>query len=326
MSGGTSSKTDKVRVAFVGAGTWANTVHYPSLASLEDVQVAAVCDLDQGRLHETADTYSIEGRFTDYRKMIEQTAPDGVYVVGPPHHMFDIWMWCLSHGVNLFIEKPMGLTWHQAQMLAELVEVKGVITQVGHQRRSAPLLQDMRRRCLERGAITHAVCEFYKCDMSPQYSASDHLHDDCTHSVDTVRWMCGGAVTDVESRCKRVGTPDVNWVMATLHFDSGSTGVVLNSWSSGRRVFRVQMHAPGVYVDAEVEGKAYLYADGDYEGVEYDTRRVAGSEELFVFGGFQQKSREFIDSLKRGEELTSSPFRETLETMRIVERIVAGTV
>ena len=44
----------KVRVAMVGAGGMANGVHYPSLASFDDVEIAAICDLDEKRLNETA--------------------------------------------------------------------------------------------------------------------------------------------------------------------------------------------------------------------------------------------------------------------------------
>lgn len=85
----------KVRVAMVGAGGMANSVHYPSLASFDDVEMAAVCDLDATRLQTTADRYEIEHRYSDYRRMVEEIAPDAVYVIGQPHLMFDIWVWML---------------------------------------------------------------------------------------------------------------------------------------------------------------------------------------------------------------------------------------
>jgi predicted dehydrogenase len=320
----------KVRIAIVGAGMMATRVHYPSLTSFEDVEIVGVAELLPDRLAAAGENFGIpeaaryECRFdTDYREMIEKTAPDGVYVIGQPHIIYDIWIWCLEHGLNLYIEKPMGITLHQAQMLAHLEEEKGVITQVSHQRRSCPLLVKMKEECLKRGPITHSICQFYKCDITPFRHARDRMLDDGTHAIDTVRWMCGGEVERVESECKRIGTPDINWIGVTMHFDNGSTGYAILSWSSGRRVFRVEMHAPGIYTDAEVENRAYLYADGDYEGVLYDTKEVAGSEELYVFGGFQTKNREFIDSLKTGEHLTSSPFSDCVKTMEIVDHVLA---
>jgi len=317
---------EKVRVAMIGAGDMANKVHYPSLASFDDVEFAAICDLDNGRMNATADRYGIVKRYADYRRMIEDLEPDAVYAIGQPHLMYDVWVWCLENRRNLFIEKPMGLTLHQARSLEYLAGKHGCITQVGFQRRSCPLLVNMREACLKKGPIVHAACEFYKCATTPFLGSRDHTMDDCVHSIDTVRWMCGGEVVEVQSRCRRVGVPNINWIGATLHFDNGSTGFIINSWSSGRRVFRVQMHAPGICTDAEVEGKAILYADGDYAGVEYDTRAVAGSEELFVYGGFRAKNREFIDSVKIGSETTSSPFRDAVKTMEVAEKILARDV
>lgn len=59
----------------------------------------------------------------------------------------------------------------------------------------------------------------------------------------------GGEVVKVDSCFKRIGTPDINWVQSTLQFDNGATGVVINSWASGRRVFRTEIHCPGAYAD-----------------------------------------------------------------------------
>ena len=314
---------DSVKIAMVGAGGMANNVHYPSLASFDDVVIAGICDLDTERMNQTADKYGIENRFGNYRTMVEEVAPDGVYVIGQPHYMYDIWVWCLREGLNLYIEKPLGLNWHQAQMLTDLAESKGAITQVSHQRRSSPLLKKMREACAERGTITHAVCEFYKSDIKARHDARDHILDDSTHAIDTVRWMCGGEVVDIESRCKRIGVPDINWIGATLHFDNGSTGYVLNSWASGRRVFRVQMHAPNIYCDAEVEKGATLYKDGDYDGESFDVFEVAGGTERWEAFGFRDKNREFIDSVKTGKDVTTSPFRDCVKTMEVAEKILA---
>lgn len=317
---------DVVRIAMIGAGRMANTVHYPSLASFGDVEIAAICDLDEDRLRSTAERYGVERCYGDYRKMIDEVAPDGVYAIGQPHLMFDVWQWCLSQGQNLYIEKPMGLTWHQARVLAHLAEEKGVITQVSHQRRSSPLLVKLREQCLRRGPIVHAVAEFYKHDPRPYLAARDRMLDDCVHAIDTVRWMCGGEVEEIQSRCRRVGTPDINWIGATLRFDNGSVGYVLTSWCSGRRVFRVQMHAPGVAVEADAEGVGHVYAEGDVQGVAFDARVVAGSDQLFIYGGFQAKNREFVDALKTGQDRTSSPFRDCLKTMEVAEKILARAI
>lgn len=314
-----------VRVAMIGAGWMAGAVHYPSLASFADVEMVAICDIDTARINEKADKYGIERRYTDYRKMIDDVAPDAVYVIGQPHIMYDIWTWCLEQGLNLCIEKPLGLTRHQAYMLADLASTNGCITQVSFQRRSHPMVKFLHEECLKRGPITHAACRFYKSDIHPMKGARDHMMDDTVHSIDTVRWMCGGEVVGVQSFTRRVGVPDINFISAELHFDNGSVGFLTNSWSSGRRIFSVEMHAPNICAEAEHEVQGVLYADGDTKGIVYDSRAFTGSDELYIYGGFQAKNREFIDAVKTGTQ-PQSHFGDALKTMEVAETILAQAV
>lgn len=331
MARKTASKgqgSKKVRVAMVGAGGRAVQAHFPSLASFDDAEMVAVCDIDPARLSKVGDKFQIEKRYgadhdpLAYRKMIEDTAPDAVYVVGQPNIMYPIWLWCLEHKLNMFIEKPMGLTRHQAEILAHLADKAGVITQVGFQRRTSPLLCRMLTEARKRGPITHAICEFYKAELKTWPDAVGRLMSDTVHAIDTVRWMCGGEVVDIDSRCRRISAADMDWISAMLCFDNGSTGFVVTSWCSGRRIFRVEMHSPGIAIDANVEGKAFLYADGDTKGVEFDCFEVAGSEATIAAYGDTAKNREFIDSVKAGKEMTSSPFSDALKTMEIACQIL----
>lgn len=310
------------RAAVIGAGAMANSVHYPSLAAMDDVRIEAICDLDAQRLTATADKYGVAGRYSDYRAMIEAVAPDAVYAIGQPQYMYDIWAWCLRQGLNLYIEKPMGITLHQARALAHLAEQYGCVTQVSFQRRSTPLVVRMRDECLKRGPITHAVCRFYKNDIRPYLEARDHMLDDGVHAIDTVRWMCGGEVAKIHSTTRRVLTPDINFISALLEFDNGAIGLLLNSWTSGRRIFAVEMHAPGICVEAEHEVGATLYADGDTKGVRYDSREAAGSDQLHAFGGFLSKHREFVECV-RARRQPGSNFQDALKTMEVAEKILA---
>jgi virulence factor len=311
-----------VKVAVIGAGRMANSVHFPSLRSFIDVEISSVCDINADTLNATADMYGIKNRYTDYRKMVEEMKPDAVYAIGQPHHLYDVWMWCLEQGLNLYIEKPLGITIHQARSLAYMAEKNKCITQVGFQRRSSPMVTRLREECLKRGTITHAVCRFYKNEIQPFLGTRDRMMDDTVHSIDTLRWICGGEVVKIESMTKRVKVPDINFIAATLYFDNDSIGYLINSWTSGRRIFSVEMHAPGICAEAEHEGKGYLYSDGDSKGIEYDAREIAGGDELYVFGGFQSKHREFIDCLKVGKQ-PSSHFCDALKTMEVAEKILA---
>lgn len=135
--------------------------------------------------------------------------------------------------------------------------------------------------------------------------------DDGVHAIDTLRWMCDGEVTRIHSVTRRVQTPDINCFSAMLEFDNGATGIMLASWASGRRIFAVELHAPGICVEAEHEVEGQLYANGDTHGIRIDTREAAGSDQFFVYGGFQAKHREFVDCV-RARRLPGSHFGDAL--------------
>lgn len=312
----------KVRVAMIGAGGMPNYAHLPSLASFKDVEIVGICDVDPGRLNAAADEYGIEKRYDNYVKMVEDTAPDAVYAVAQPEISYPIWQWCLQQGLNMFGEKPPGSNIHQARLLLHLAQQSGSITQFGFQRRHHPMVMKLREACLKRGPIIHAVCEFHKCAISPYMRARGHLVDDGIHAVDMVRWLCGGEVIEIQSVTGRFGVPDINFVTATLRFDNGATGIYTSNWASGRRVFRIQMHAAGICAEGNIDEKGFIYTDGSLEPEVLDTRKVAGSDEVFIYDGYRALNREFIDCVKAGKQ-PGANIAEALKTMEVCEKILA---
>ena len=293
----------KLRLAMVGAGSRANQVIYPAFQDLEGGEFVGICDIDAQRLQETGDKYHIENRYGQqgiygYRRMVEEQK------------------------LNLYVEKPLALNIHQARSLAELARRGGCVTQVSLQRRYTPMVKLLREECLKRGEIVHSVCEFYKYEIQDRFEARDHMMDDCVHAIDTLRWIHGCEVVDIDSTCRRIQTADINFISAVLHFENGSVGHLLNSWSSGRRIFRVEMHAPGIFVDAEHEGKGYLYAEGDVQGVEYDTKEIAKSQEFFAYTGVRAAAADFVNACLHGGQ-PACCFDNAVKTMEVAEKILA---
>ena len=318
----------KVRAALVGAGSMANSVHYPSLARMDDVDMVALCDLVPDKLRETAEKFHIEKTYSDYKKMIEDTAPDCVYVLMPPYHLFDVARHVLEQGVHLFIEKPPAVTTFQSHQLALSAEKHGCITMAGFQRRHIPMVCELRRRCEQHGPLHQSVCTFYKYHGSggPYYGgAIDILTCDCIHAVDTLRWLGGGQVKRVASdvRCLYADFPTVFNAMIT--FESGMTGILLGNWMTGRRFFTVEMHAKGISAFADPDDHAMLYADGKLEGERFDPAEVAGDDALYMRMGFYSENRHFIDCVKAGNQPTSN-LEDATKTMELVDLIYQNTI
>jgi len=323
-----------LKIVMIGAGGRANDVIYPSFADLREeglVDIVGVCDIDPDRLNDTADKYGIENRYGEnrfvyeYQEMIDDLEPDAAVVIGQPHIMYDIWMYCLENDLNLYIEKPMGLSIHQARALEAVARRNDLVTQVSLQRRYTPMVTQLREEALKRGEITHAVCKFYKHDKVDFLGARDHMMDDTVHAIDTLRWMTGSEVAHIDSVTRSIGTVDINFIMAQITFENGAVGHLMNNWSSGKRIFAVEMHAPGIFIEAEHETKGYLYAKGRQTPEVFDAAECAGSEAFHVKTGVYAAAKDFtLACLNGGQPMAN--FTNTLETMRVAEIILAQTL
>ena len=54
----------------IGAGMMANKVHYPSLASFENVDMVGICDLDEQKMKKTAVRSTMCGAFLEIKPKI----------------------------------------------------------------------------------------------------------------------------------------------------------------------------------------------------------------------------------------------------------------
>jgi len=316
-----------VKIGVIGAGSHANSVHYPSLSMIKEAEILAVCDLNPDRLRATAEKYSIPNQYLDYSKMLEKEELDAVYVIMPPHQLYDIAVDCLKQGISLFIEKPPGLTRSQTESLAWYAEKYGCRTMVGFNRRFIPLMRRVREIVEERGPVNQCVSTFYKNILTqepPYYSgAVDVLTSDVIHAVDTLRWMGGGEVSNVCSSVRRLFVPYDNSFNAMITFQNGAVGFLMSNWAAGSRVHVFEMHSKGISAFVNPNDKALLYRDGSSEPEVISTFEAAGSTEFHVYYGFLSENMHFIRCVIEDRE-PETCFRDAVKTMELVEKIYAN--
>jgi len=301
----------------------ANSMHYPSLYEMADVDLVAIADLEVKKARSTARRFGIEKVYKDYRTMLDEVRPAAVYVLMPPHHMFDVAVEVLNRQHHLFIEKPPGVNAFQNRQLAQRAAANRVIAMSGFQRRYVPILNAMRREVEQRGPIHTAVVTFVKCQY-PTASYYDGVIDilscDAVHAVDTLRHLCGGEAVSVASDVRTLGADGPNAFYALVTFSSGATGILQTNWACGRRFFKVEMHGQGISAYVEPDEGGMLYRDGGLDGESFDPAVCAGSEAAWHRLGFFGENRHFIDCVKAGTQ-PSSRLEDTVKTMELVDRI-----
>jgi predicted dehydrogenase len=321
----------KTKVAVIGAGALANAMHYPSLAGLDDVQLVGIFDLFPDKLAATAQRFGIDSTFSDYRQMLDKTAPDAVYALMPPHHIFDVAMDVLQAGHNLFIEKPPGLTTHQTMAMARLAEQKQLITGVGFQRRYHPLLHYCYEKVRDKGQPHQVAASFMKLqdnsDPHPYYrGVVDILTCDAIHALDSVRYYCGlSPVKSVSSVIRKLDSWYDTSFNALIHFENDAVGIFQSNWRCGGRFFNLELHAIGASAYVNIDGRAEIWMDGEPKpaiATDYLTHTGAVEADHYQHQGFQAQARGFIDAVKSGAPPHNN-FADAVKTMELVEQVYA---
>ena len=95
--------------------------------------IAALCDVDANILEKRGAEYPRATKYTDFRKMIEKEKLDGVIVAVPDHNHAYISVYAMRHGLNVYCQKPLCKSVHEARVMARVAAETKVITQMGTQ-------------------------------------------------------------------------------------------------------------------------------------------------------------------------------------------------
>ena len=130
----------RVRVGIIGAGGIGST-HAKSMAVVPEAEVVAMADPLEDRLAEKCDTFGIEGRYADYKRMLKQADLDAV-IVGVPNALHaECAIAAFRAGKHVLLEKPMALNARQGRSILAASEQAGKVLQLGMVRRQAAASQ-----------------------------------------------------------------------------------------------------------------------------------------------------------------------------------------
>lgn len=136
---------DRVRVGVIGVNGmgWSNLT---SLMKLPDVQITALCDVDERVLTRRKDELARQSvsvkTYADYRKLLESKDVD-VVVIGTPDHWHCLQMVeACQAGKDVFVEKPVGNSIAECQVMVAAQRKYNRVVQVGQWQRSLPHFVD----------------------------------------------------------------------------------------------------------------------------------------------------------------------------------------
>lgn len=150
---GYTAPSDKLVLAAIGSGgKGASDIRNASVKGRE--KVAALCDVDfSGSAAKSLKAFPKAKKFADYRVMLDKMKGiDAVTISTPDHVHGPAAKYAMERGIHVYVQKPMTHNIREARMLTEMAREKKIVTQMGNQGGSNPLL-NMVQKWIDSGAL-----------------------------------------------------------------------------------------------------------------------------------------------------------------------------
>ncbi len=129
---GQTPPSEKLATAHIGVGGQGGG-NLGEIGSFGEVEVVALCDIDQGRLDGAAGKFPKARKHKDWRRMLDsQKDFDAVVISTPDHHHALASLASMQLGKHIYVEKPLAHTIEEARKMKEMAAKMKVVTQMGN--------------------------------------------------------------------------------------------------------------------------------------------------------------------------------------------------
>jgi len=307
---------ERVRVGFVGAGSFGGSVLLPALeraGGTENVVIASAGGMTAQRI---AKQYGFRIATADAGEVIDSPDTDAVFVLTRHDLHASLSARALSANKYVFLEKPLALSNEELESVIAARQSSRADLCVGFNRRFAPLVQEMKQHFAGR---SHPLTMQYRINAG--FLPSDHwIHDpaegggrimgEVCHFVDLLQYLADAAPVRVYAEAIQGDSRfrgDDN-VTLSLRFADGSIGSVLYTALGDARLAKERLEVFG-------EGKVAILDDfRSLELIAAGSARTSKSANQDK--GFDEELRRFLAAIQSGDAMPV-PFEQSVATTRV---------
>jgi predicted dehydrogenase len=223
----------KLKLGVVGVGHLGYH-HARNYASMEDVDLVGVADIDPARLNEARERLGVR-TFATAGELLPLV--EAVSVAVPTTAHYEVASEFLRSGIHTLIEKPITTTVEQGEALVETARECGAILQVGHIERYNPAVRAVASQIRNPRYIEcHRLAPFV-----PRGIDVDVVLDLMVHDIDLALSFSRSAVVGLHASGSAVMTGTVDIANAWLEFENGCVANLTANRVSTHKVRKVRV-------------------------------------------------------------------------------------
>lgn len=213
-------------------------------AQKNGLEIVAICDIDESCMEDKAKKFKLDEsvtKYTEYSKLIETEKPELVAICTESGKHAEIALFCIEHGCNCIIEKPIALSIADADAIITASLKHHVKVSACHQNRfNKSILKIHEAVEMNRfGKMLYGTAhirwsrdwEYYNRAKWRGTWEQDGgaLMNQCIHNIDLLRWLMGDEIDEVIGITDRlvhsyIEAEDIG--LALIKFKNGSYGII----------------------------------------------------------------------------------------------------
>ncbi|PGS54446.1 Gfo/Idh/MocA family protein [Bacillus sp. AFS041924] len=179
-----------MRIGIIGLGDIAKKAYLPVLSEKENVELV-LCTRNQESLERISKKYRISEIVNSVDKLLEKNI-DAAFVSTATEAHYEITEKLLLNGINVYIDKPISMNFHETKQIVKLAKEKGKIAMVGFNRRFIPRVCELTKHG-KANLIIMQKNRFDSPDITRRFVVEDFIH-----VVDTLRYLMPTDVIDLK--------------------------------------------------------------------------------------------------------------------------------
>jgi len=331
-----------LRVGVLGCGTISQAAHFEACRKARNAELYALCDIAEDLAVKMAAIHDPHVTYLNYDDMLADPQVEAVVIGIADQFHIQAAQKAILAGKHVLVEKPLGISLEECELLHQQVQASGCILQVGTMKRFDPGIAFAQRFIREELGQILALKAWYG-DSTYRYTQTDTLHPVLvssshakhpdgdpkgdklryylrghgSHLVDTARFL-GGEIVSV--RAQLVEKFDAYCWFVAVEFANGSIGhldltiAVRMDWHEGFQIYGEygsvlgKTYNPWYLRSSDVE--CFSSRDGQYH-------RVLGEDAHF----YRLQLEGFADAILHGKPLHGAGITDGIAAMRTLVAI-----